>query len=361
MEASHMSRKALFANLKTSSSEGSEAERNPSTDGVDSTENISVDPLRAARLRARPILGAPELIKNPSTAPVGALGQSLSEFKAQSERAVAIERQLAEGQVIVELDPAVIDPSFVVDRMPSTLEAHSKLVEAIREHGQQVPILVRPHPTEAGRYQVAYGHRRLRAAVELKRTVRAAVKALTDDELVIAQGQENNERQDLSFIEKSRFARRLEERGFRRDTIMTALSVYKSDLSNMLSVISRIPEDIIEAIGPAPGVGRRGWIDLAERLCDSTMAATVRALVSSAEIQSVDSDQRFRRIYTSIKPRADRTRFESWTTPEGTKFAKIVQNAEKVSVTIDRRIVPEFGDFVLERLQALYEEFKSRQ
>ena len=108
----------------------------------------------------------------------------------------------------------------------------------------------------------------MRAAVELKRTVRAAVKNLTDDELVIAQGQENNERQDLSFIEKSRFARRLEERGFRRDTIMTALSVYKSDLSNMLSVISRIPEEIIEAIGPAPSVGRRGWIDLAERLSE---------------------------------------------------------------------------------------------
>jgi ParB family chromosome partitioning protein len=361
MEASHMSRKALFANLKAGSSEGSEAEQAAPIDGVGSTENIGVDPLRAARLRARPILGAPELIKNPSTAPVGALGQSLSEFKAQSERAVAIERQLAEGQVIVELDPSGIDPSFVVDRMPSTLEAHSKLVEAIREHGQQVPILVRPHPTEPGRYQVAYGHRRLRAAVELKRTVRAAVKNLTDDELVIAQGQENNERQDLSFIEKSRFARRLEERGFRRDTIMTALSVYKSDLSNMLSVISRVPEEIIEAIGPAPGVGRRGWIDLAERLSDSTVEATVRALVSSAEIQSVDSDLRFRRIYASIKPRADRTRFESWTTPEGTKFAKIVQNAEKVSVTIDRRIVPEFGDFVLGRLQALYEEFKSRQ
>ena len=148
-----MSRKALFANLKGGSSDGSEAEPGTSIDGVGSTENIGVDPLRAARLRARPILGAPELIKNPSTAPVGALGQSLSEFKAQSERAVAIERQLAEGQIIVELDPSGIDPSFVVDRMPTTLEAHSKLVEAIREHGQQVPILVRPHPTEPGRYK----------------------------------------------------------------------------------------------------------------------------------------------------------------------------------------------------------------
>ena len=51
-----MSRKALFANLKASSSEGSETERAALTDDVGSAENIGVDPLRAARLRARPIL-----------------------------------------------------------------------------------------------------------------------------------------------------------------------------------------------------------------------------------------------------------------------------------------------------------------
>jgi len=356
-----MSRKALFANLGSSGNEEMRAEQAASPDNTALTEQGAADTARAARLRTRPILGAPELLKNPSTAPVGALGQSLSEFKAQSDRAAAIERRLAEGQAVVDLDPALIDPSFVLDRMAVTVDAHSKLVEAIREHGQQVPILVRPHPIDAGRYQVAYGHRRWRAAAELKRTVRAVVKVLTDEELVIAQGQENNERQDLSFIEKSRFARCLEERGFRRDTIMTALSVYKSDLSNMLSVIAKIPEDVVEAIGPAPAIGRRGWIDLAELLSDPTTVTTVKALAASVEIQAADSDQRFRRIYASIKPRAERTRFESWTTADGAKFAKIVQNSEKISVTINRAIVPEFSDFLLERLQSLYEEFKSRQ
>lgn len=356
-----MSRKALFANLGNSGNEEKRAEQAASPENVALSEKSAAETARTARLRTRPILGAPELLKNPSTAPVGALGQSLSEFKAQSDRAAVIERQLSEGQVIVDLDPALIDPSFVLDRMAVTVDAHSKLVEAIREHGQQVPILVRPHPSEAGRYQIAYGHRRWRAAAELKRTVRAVVKVLTDEELVIAQGQENNERQDLSFIEKSRFARRLEERGFRRDTIMTALSVYKSDLSNMLSVIAKIPEDVVEAIGPAPAVGRRGWIDLAELLSDPATVMTVTALAASPEIQTADSDQRFRRIYASIKPRAERTRFESWTTADGAKFAKIVQNSEKISVTIHRAIVPEFSDFLLERIQSLYEEFKSRQ
>ena len=356
-----MSRKALFANLGSSENEDKLAEQAGSSGSTDSLDRGAADSARTARLRTRPILGAPELLRDPSTAPVGALGQSLSEFKAQSDRAAAIERRLAEGQVIVDLDPALIDPSFVLDRMAVTMDAHAKLVEAIREHGQQVPILVRPHPSDVGRYQVAYGHRRLRAAAELKRTVRAVVKILTDEELVVAQGQENNERQDLSFIEKSRFARCLEERGFRRDTIMTALAVYKSDLSNMLSVIAKIPEDVVEVIGPAPAIGRRGWIDLAELLSDPATVATVKALALSPDIQAADSDQRFRRIYASIKPRADRTRFESWTTADGAKFAKIVQNSEKISVTINRAIVPEFSDFLLERLQSLYEEFKSRQ
>ena len=51
-----------------------------------------------------------------------------------------------------------------------------------------------------GFYQVAYGHRRVRATAILGIKVRAIVRDLTDAELVIAQGQENNARQDLSFI-----------------------------------------------------------------------------------------------------------------------------------------------------------------
>ena len=142
---------------------------------------------------------------------------------------------------------------------------------------------------------------------------------------------------------------------------MTALSVYKSDLSNMLSVVSRIPEDVIDAIGPALGIGRRGWIDLAERFSDPVVAKSVGDLISTPDFLALESDLRFRRAHAIAKPSVDQPRFESWTTTDGAKFAKIVQSAEKISVTIDRKVVPEFGDFILGRLQSLYEEFKSRQ
>ncbi len=98
--------------------------------------------------------------------------------------------------------------------MPASREADVGLVEAIREQGQQVPILVRPHPDRPGRYQVAFGHRRLRAVAEIGIPVRAVVRDLTDEQLVVAQGQENNERRDLSYIEKARFAQKLQLRFF---------------------------------------------------------------------------------------------------------------------------------------------------
>lgn len=350
-----MSRKALFAKLgPTGSSKGEQSNASVPEQPSPVEEAGS----RGGRMRMRPILNAPELIPDSSATPVGAIGQSLGEFAAKAKRAEEIERRLSQGQAVVELAPELIDPSFVADRMPSTPEAHAKLLRSIEEHGQQVPILVRPHPKEDGRYQVAYGHRRLRVLAELGRPVRAVVRNLADEDLVIAQGQENSERQDLSFIEKARFARRLEQR-FRRDTILAAMSIYKSDLSNMLSVVARIPDDIVDAIGAAPGIGRRGWIDLADQLADPKVAAPVRKIAMSKELQSLGSDERFRHVLGSIKPRTHPTRAETWSASNGAKLARVVQSEDRVSLTIDRRAAPAFADFVLGRLKDLYLEFEA--
>jgi ParB family chromosome partitioning protein len=342
-----MSRKSLFGNL---------GEPRPVAAPAGSETPVNELP-RVSRLKMRPILGSPELIADAAATPVGAIGQSLGEFNERARRAEDIERKLATGQAIVELDPGLIDPSFVADRMTAKPEALANLVEAIREHGQLNPILVRPHPDLPGRYQVAFGHRRLSAVGVLGRAVKAIVRDLTDEQLVIAQGQENHERKDLSYIEKARFAHRLDQR-FTRETIMAAMSIYKSDLSNMLSVVSRIPEDIIDAIGPAPATGRRGWIELAEQLAKGKVVAAVRRAASNPDLQELDSDERFKRVLASVKPPPGRSKTEDWATPKGEKFARVVHNNQRVSLTIDRQKSPEFADFVLTRLRDLYHEFE---
>ena len=342
-----MSRKALFQNLGK-----------PDGEPASETPLVGHSFDRSMRVRTRPILGSPDLISDPNAAPVGAIAQSLGEVSERSKRADDIEKRLTAGQTIVELDTSLIDPSFIADRMPASLEELSGLIDAIRDQGQINAILVRPHPDSPGRYQVAFGHRRLRALASLNKPVRAVVRDLTDEQLAIAQGQENHERKDLSYIEKVRFARRLEER-FPRSTIMAAMSLYKSDLSNMLSVGSRIPDGIVDAIGPAPETGRRGWIELAQLVVDEKAEAEARKIAMSADLNSLDSDSRFKRVLAALKPSGQNSKTEAWLSPAGKSLAKVSKATDRVSIVIDRRKAPEFAEFVLTRLKDLYLEFEA--
>lgn len=206
----------------------------------------------------RPIAGF--VPQERSAAPVGGITKTLGNITEKMERASELERQLAAGQTIVELDPGLIDASFVSDRLAIDAAELAQLVEQIREHGQQVPILVRPHPETRGRYQVAYGHRRLAAAREIGIRVRAVVRDLTDGQLVVSQGQENSARTNLSYIERALFASRLEERSFGRDVIMAALGVDKAALSRMLIVIRQVPLRSSTPSAPRPiSAAADGW------------------------------------------------------------------------------------------------------
>ncbi|MGX5832429.1 plasmid partitioning protein RepB [Mesorhizobium sp. 43Arga] len=347
-----MSRKQIFANLTPVPSEsGYEAA------GEDRQDTST--PRRPSRMR--PLMGSPDLIEDGGRSPVGALGQSLGELSERAKRADEIEKKLISGQVMVEMDPTIIEPSFIPDRMPTDDEDFRGFVEAIGREGQQVPILVRPHPEKTGKYQVAFGHRRLRAALELGIPVKAIVRSLTDRDLVVAQGQENNERQDLSYIEKVRFAQKLEQQ-FPRDVIMSALSVYKSDLSNMLSVAAKIPIDLIDAIGPAHGVGRRNWMALADALeSDKQRVQKVREVAGQVEFASLSSKERFETVAQSLRDAPLPREAEALVSSSGNEIGRLVQTKQKVTLTIDRRTSPEFAEFVMRDVPRLFDDhLKSR-
>ncbi|MCM3473739.1 plasmid partitioning protein RepB, partial [Brevibacillus borstelensis] len=130
-------------------------------------------------------------------------------------------------------------------------EAYTELLIAIRERGQDTPILVRPHPNDENRYMVVFGHRRLRVARELGRTVKAVIRKLDDSLHVIAQGQENSARDNLSFIERAVFAQKLADLGYDREIVQAALSTDNPMLTRMLSVTKRVSQKVIDAIGSA--------------------------------------------------------------------------------------------------------------
>src|SRR5262249_3340938 len=222
-----------------------------------------------------------------SSGVVRTMGLSLQKLSAEAETGRTLRAQLAAGANVVELDTALIEPSFVSDRISQPEdEAFEDLIKSIASHGQQVPILVRPHPHTPGRYQIAYGHRRLRAAIALHLKVRALVREMSDTEVVIAQGKENSERRDLTFIERALFALHLEDAGFDRATIIAALSVDKTEVARLLSVARAIPAEVIHAVGPAPKAGRPRWMELAELIAAKSSRALVDKLVADPGFRS---------------------------------------------------------------------------
>ena len=128
-----------------------------------------------------------DVVSESSTFAYPMRGASKSMIRSVSELAKQADAYL-EGERVLDLDPSVIDISFVSDRMEDDQEQYRELLEAIRENGQNSPILVRPHPGIDGRYMIVFGHRRVRVAKELGRKVRAVVKAIDDKAHVIAQG-----------------------------------------------------------------------------------------------------------------------------------------------------------------------------
>ncbi|MHB1101818.1 MAG: plasmid partitioning protein RepB [Devosia sp.] len=300
--------------------------------------------------------------KNPErvrSGAISAMGTSLQELTQGARAAAKLHEQLLAGDHVLSLDPSSIDPSPIADRLPADLDpGFDQLVVSIQQHGQQVPILVRPNPSSEGRYQIAYGRRRLRAIVQLSQQVKAIVRDLSDDELVVAQGRENLDRADLSFIEKALFAKRLEDSGYERSVIMAALSTDKADLSRYIAIARRIPEELARQIGPAAKAGRARWSALVDALAKPKASAKVDDAVAADQFRAADSDTRFTLVFNAIAPSTERlTKGEAWSTPQGRRAARIERRGTQTAITFDEKRVPEFAAFVAGRLDALYTEF----
>jgi ParB family transcriptional regulator, chromosome partitioning protein len=60
-------------------------------------------------------------------------------------------KKIVAGETVIELDPALVDPSPVKDRIDDDQEEFALFRDGIEERGQLQPILVRPNPQASGR------------------------------------------------------------------------------------------------------------------------------------------------------------------------------------------------------------------
>ena len=286
---------------------------------------------------------------------IGAVSRSIADLKARS---------------IVEIDPFEIEAGGVKDRLEHDDADHARLMESLREYGQQVPVLVRPHPEMEGRFQIVYGRRRVLALRDLGQPVRALIRDLDDQSLVVAQGQENTARRDLSFIEKANFARQMSEAGYARKIICDALSIDKTVISRMFAITDRVPVALIEEIGAAPSVGRDRWLHLAD-IYEASSPDVEDALtilnVSGAE----SSDARFEATLdwlTQRNTRAEEARKAAEPRPreivrgdEGERLAEVVRSRGAVTLKLKSRDLDGFDDWLAENLTEIHRDWLARR
>jgi len=274
-----------------------------------------------------------------------------------ANRALRSARDAVDAHHVWELDPAVILDNRPHDRLdPDDVQ---DLRDAIETNGQTVPILVRRDPSDAGRYLLVYGRRRLEAIrlSDKVQKVRALVASLDDDSALRAQISENMARRDLSFIEKALFAQELVSSGFgNQSQVAEVLTVGKSAISMALAVVDMVTPDLVRAIGPAHGIGRPRWEALGkaieasganpERLAqvatearDASALAVLEGDVDDEADNSVAAFEAVERLVARpspapAKPKAARAVTRPLTIG-GTKGGSVKRTDKSVTITLD--------------------------
>ncbi|MDO9638239.1 MAG: plasmid partitioning protein RepB [Pseudotabrizicola sp.] len=273
------------------------------------------------------------------------------------------------SNAVKEIDPGLIDDDGPRDRLAISDADVAELSESIRLHGQQVPIMVRPVPDAPGRYRIVYGRRRLRALKLAGVPAKALVRSLTDEQAILAQGQENSLRLDPSFIEKAVFVSELADAGYEPTIILDALAIDKPMLSRMTKVARTIPADVIRFVGAAHGVGRRRWEELADAARDHAVDLALLADTLGTALAELPSDDRFARLQAAVTkqvtkaPKSGGHPALSVTAPSGLTIAEVKSTARVVTIRVARDHSPGFTDWMRENAEReilrLYEDWKS--
>lgn len=106
---------------------------------------------------------------------------------------------------VVRLPLTLIDVGYN-PRQYFDADKHREMVASLKLRGLLQPILVRPSPTNEGRYEIVAGGRRYRACIEAFGTdaeIPVMIRTMTDDEALDAAIDENDVRDDTSETEQA--------------------------------------------------------------------------------------------------------------------------------------------------------------
>lgn len=282
----------------------------------------------------------------------------------------AVSKQIEElkSRAVVEMDPFKIKASGLQDRIEHDEAAHQTLMRSIQDHGQQVPILVRPDPDDDEGYLIVYGRRRVLALRDLGMPVKAMIRDLDEAEAIMAQGQENSARKDLSFIERVNFARQMVDASYDRKAICDALSTDKTLISRMLKISETIPVEVIEMIGAAHGIGRDRWLQFAEHWSRQELMAS-DATDMLAVLPAKSSDERFQALMAWLETRSGDVAAKPNAAPKQVKLPKqpihgpsgkmgqITVSGDKTRIELSARKAEGFDHWLANNIEEILQQY----
>jgi ParB family chromosome partitioning protein len=143
----------------------------------------------------------------------------------------------------------LLDPNPFQPRMNFDEEMLQDLAESIRTQGVLQPILVRPHPDVAARYQIIAGERRWRAAgISGLHEIPVICRELSDVESAAAALIENLQRENLNPIEEAEgYQRLIQNFGLTHEALGTAVSKSRAHVGNIVRLLT-LPDTVRDEV-----------------------------------------------------------------------------------------------------------------
>ncbi|WP_192251841.1 ParB/RepB/Spo0J family partition protein [Mesorhizobium caraganae] len=171
------------------------------------------------------------------------LGRGLAALIGEIDRPAAAEKPAAnaDGKVPIEfLSPNPKNPRRHFGNADLT-----DLAQSIREHGVVQPVVARPSPTQAGRYEIIAGERRWRAAQRAGLTeIPIIVRDVNDRTALELAIIENVQRTDLNPVEEAMgYQQLIDDHGYTQADLGNVIGKSRSHVANTLRLL-KLPDVI---------------------------------------------------------------------------------------------------------------------
>lgn len=162
--------------------------------------------------------------------------------------------------LVLDVPVGRIHPNSRQPRQHFDIESLRSLAVTIEKDGQAVPVLLRPHPKNAGHYELVAGERRWRAVRDYcrkVRTLKAIVLSERDDAKAFRISfVENEHREDLHPLERAEAMKRLMDDGATQVQIAEMVGRSATYVSHHLALLTLHP-DAKKLLDPAIPERRR--------------------------------------------------------------------------------------------------------